>query len=936
MWWFYIFMFSVASFPSIIDSCGSKAPASIDGLTGNQLPPPDSGFYEQFHKCGVINECKGSGMGCLNKKRKKRSNLKAHSNNSRGDDYIKGGTDQPDYRYPWVGRLVYYRDKTWFETLLNLSVEYGGCTVVLITSRHVLTAKHCFRRAYKIDYDEIVSVYKRDLRVVFGPVGAVDPHYSVDEIYSPPQVFTSAHDLVVAKIYEVKFSATIRPICLPIFGVPVVPATPTIVDFVGHGHSGYYTSLGSKKWVSKSYLQELKDLKLTHTLTIDPEPWGLLGEVYKSRKMNGVLRTSFLEIVFPAGPKRICKGDSGGPLMWQNPKTKKYVLLGIMAGFSGKENCMRDQDSKEHRTIFMKVSEFLPKIINYIKGSNETVCMHPDCKSKNSNGIVKRTWLANIHDTTSEVYQTLNSPCFYGLGVGVTKQEPIHSLHVCPVGLSGDRTLDIKFGPGRNPEGWRNCASCPDPDWDASHLIDEITAGSMSQDPYFGVETPQLKPEDFVDRKNHLPYMDVCETNVNHEHDLLKCPKHDVPGAPTHECLLPENICDGRNDCYDGWDESPHLCNGKCDFFYQYQYSNLSYNILATKKHESYQSSAKKCQKECVQDLFCTHFNWKGDNLAFSDKICETIEGPYSNMFEPSTDDTARVVRGPVQCGDRNDPGSYFSCVPTIGAPYRSGFFLIQTKTGHFLEAMSITNPKDDRAWIKPSEFVAVTRRALWVEKPVGIKSFNGAEWILVFQGKTSMGESWFLIRSGYQNGHLPNKYLTAERGNQISIKKKKARYGNGRSENQRWYIEQAKQETGFLEVKIYSKLGNVQVYLTSPIPLENDDGNNYHHNPAAGDKQYPLKIQNAASAAEYNTQVFRMFECDHALESGKVIRGIKRKTFKNYNIKKMLAKMTANMSDRKKREAEGTSLYNLMHYFNSSCTPMIRTFSILERTYAL
>ena len=57
---------------------------------------------------------------------------------------------------------------------------------------------------------------------------------------------------------------------------------------------------------------------------------------------------------------------------------------------------------------------------------------------------------------------------------------------------------------------------------------------------------------------------------------------------------------------------------------------------------------------------------------------------------------------------------------------------------------------------------------------------------------------------------------------------------------------------------------------------------------------------------------------------------------FKNYNIKKMLAKMTANMSDRKKREAEGTSLYNLMHYFNSSCTPMIRTFSILERTYAL
>ena len=31
---------------------------------------------------------------------------------------------------------------------------------------------------------------------------------------------------------------------------------------------------------------------------------------------------------------------------------------------------------------------------------------------------------------------------------------------------------------------------------------------------------------------------------------------------PNINLLLTKNICDGHNDCADGWDESPHLCIG--------------------------------------------------------------------------------------------------------------------------------------------------------------------------------------------------------------------------------------------------------------------------------------------------------------------------------------------------------------------------------------
>ena len=36
----------------------------------------------------------------------------------------------------------------------------------------------------------------------------------------------------------------------------------------------------------------------------------------------------YLLYTFLAGRKNTCAGDSGGPIMWKNPDTDRYIILG--------------------------------------------------------------------------------------------------------------------------------------------------------------------------------------------------------------------------------------------------------------------------------------------------------------------------------------------------------------------------------------------------------------------------------------------------------------------------------------------------------------------------------------------------------------------------------------------------------------------------------
>jgi len=257
-------------------------PVSLNGFTGNQIPPPDTAYFDQFQKCGEINICNSqTGAGCLGRKKRSilRPNGKIKYQNQEGNDYIKGGDDVPYGRYPWIGRLVVRHDNNWIEQLIDGEFDMDRCTVSLISSRHVIFAKHCLLgTSIAPEIEDLPKLYgnkyevKGNFKVTFGPPGEIDPNFVIKEFFIPPQPKSkSAHDIVVARIEEVVFSDTLRPICLPVFGIPA--SRPAVsVDFIGYGTTGYYDLIWpfSEKAKKADHLQELKNLHLTPKNTMSP------------------------------------------------------------------------------------------------------------------------------------------------------------------------------------------------------------------------------------------------------------------------------------------------------------------------------------------------------------------------------------------------------------------------------------------------------------------------------------------------------------------------------------------------------------------------------------------------------------------------------------------------------------------------------------------
>jgi len=244
---------------------------------------------------------------------------------------------------------------------------------------------------------------------------------------------------------------------------------------------------------------------------------------------------------------------------------------------------------------------------------------------------------------------------------------------------------------------------------------------------------------------------------------------------------------------------------------------------------------------------------------------------------------------------------TFFDCKPTVGPPYRSGIFLIQSKTGQFLNR----DPGSATANLAATVYNHIARKFFYYDwQSNGHKYLNGGEWIMQFTSDTNMEDSYFVIRSGVEGGEHSTQYLTAYPGSVNVTTKNGIRnnFGDGFKTNQRWRIEQTSAKQGFVEVKIWTKLLHKKWYLTSAAPYDDDDGNNFktqHIVPAS-----PLKL---ISEEIRKRQVFRLFECNHGLDTGVEIRGIKRNLHDKplFDIKAMLLKATAGLDAQTKINVE-------------------------------
>jgi len=192
---------------------------------------------------------------------------------------ISGGSIASPNQYPWMVRLQ------------------TGCGGSLISDRHVLTAHHCV--------DDGAGSWVK--------VGVHDQWNSsdyqtvaVDRAVWPNETVVGYHDIAIIILAEpVTFERKIRPICLPVSD-----------DLV---YDGKQTTSAGWGWTPEDRGQSrfLKHIDLT---------------VSKNQTRAGAnyLKTDVAWI--NEVPQDVCNGDSGSPLMHQDPTTKRWTIIGTLQG----------------------------------------------------------------------------------------------------------------------------------------------------------------------------------------------------------------------------------------------------------------------------------------------------------------------------------------------------------------------------------------------------------------------------------------------------------------------------------------------------------------------------------------------------------------------------------------------------------------------------
>jgi len=261
---------------------------------------------------------------------------------------ISGGSIASPNQYPWMVRLQ------------------TGCGGSLISDRHVLTAYHCVDRGAGSWVK--VSVHDQWNSSDYQTV-------AVDRAVWPDKSVTGHHDIAIIILAEpVTFERTIHPVCLPASDELVYKGERTT-------HAGWgMTHVGSGQ---SRYLKHV-DLTVSYAPT------------YKNYFYTDIA-------IIDGVPHDPCAGDSGGPLMHQDPTTKRWTIIGTVYG--GGYDC-RTGNGAYRKGYWNKVTAHLDWIKDILANDQGVRCQGglqqpPDCNCGMANRLTR---IVNGVDTEVNEY----------------------------------------------------------------------------------------------------------------------------------------------------------------------------------------------------------------------------------------------------------------------------------------------------------------------------------------------------------------------------------------------------------------------------------------------------------------------------------------------------------------------------------------------------
>ncbi|XP_011692172.1 PREDICTED: venom serine protease 34-like isoform X2 [Wasmannia auropunctata] len=237
---------------------------------------------------------------------------------------IVGGMETGVNEYPMMAGLV---------DPLKVDV-YCGATI--ISERHVLTAAHCLTDRSTSN----VGVLVGDHDLGTGADTNASSLHTVSRFYAHPFYNRESleNDIAIVMVNSViRFSDEVGPVCLP-FQHQSDSFAGSYVDLLGWGT----TQFGGMK---SRTLQ-----KITVTVITNREC---------RRQYSNV---SYSQLCTYGEGKDACQFDSGGPTLWQNPTTKREVLVGVISSGFG---CGNDKPG-----INTRVGTYLDWILAVTPGTN--------------------------------------------------------------------------------------------------------------------------------------------------------------------------------------------------------------------------------------------------------------------------------------------------------------------------------------------------------------------------------------------------------------------------------------------------------------------------------------------------------------------------------------------------------------------------------------